>query len=415
MNLKDLSEWLNWIKSLSMKQIDLDLMRVTEMAKRMNLLKPPYQVITVAGTNGKGSTVAGLEAIYLEAGYRVGAFTSPFLFSYNEQIRILGASVSDDEIISAFKEIEKVREKINLTPFEYTTLAALVIFSDKNLDVCILEVGLGGRLDAVNVLDPDLAIITSIDLDHVELLGDTREKIAHEKAGIMRAGKPVICGDFNPPQALLEDAKKIAASLYCQNNQFGYETDGFLWNWWSEQNRLEQLPQTKLLLQNMASVLMAIELLQSKLAVKREAIDSALKKVSLPGRIQVVEGDVTHVYDVSHNPASVSLLKNYLQEHLVTGKTYAVFSMLGDKDIPLTLSIIKNSIDEWYVAPLGVERGATLDMLTQYFLGAGIDNILWFNSIVEAYGVANAQSRKGDRVIVFGSFHTVADVLHALA
>lgn len=411
MQFTHISEWLEWVKSLHVKQIDLDLKRVSEVANRMGLLNPPYQVVTVGGTNGKGSTVAALEAIYIEAGYKVGAFTSPYLIRFNEQIRILGESVADKQILSVFEKIETARQNVTLTQFEFTALAALEMFKEAHLDICILEVGLGGRLDAVNILDADVAIVTSIDIDHADILGDTRDKIAHEKAGIFRPGKPAICGDYNPPQALIDDAKKIGAILYCQNNQFGFETDGFFWNWWSETNRFEHLPQTKLLLQNMSSVLMAVELMQAKLPVSQECIDAALKKVKLPARIQVMESEITQIFDVSHNPAAVTILSDYLAKHTTSGKTFAVFSMLADKDITQVISIIKKYIDEWYVAPLKVDRGATLDMLTQHFLEAKTDNVLWFGSITQAYQTALSQAKKGDRVIVFGSFYTVGQVL----
>jgi dihydrofolate synthase / folylpolyglutamate synthase len=413
MRFTHLSEWLNWIKSLHVKQIDLDLSRVSKVAERLGVLKPSYKIITVGGTNGKGSTVAGLETIYLEAGYKVGAFTSPFLIHYNEQIRILGVAVSDDEIKQAFEKIANARQNITLTPFEFTTLAALQIFKDANLDICILEVGLGGRLDAVNIMDADVSIVTSIDIDHAELLGDTREKIAHEKAGIFRSEKPAICGDYNPPVTLIEDAKKIGAQLYCQNVQFGFELDGFSWNWWSENNRLEKLPQPQLLLQNMSCVLMTVELLQTVLPVKRDAIDSAFRKVKLPARIQVIEGDVTQIYDVAHNPAAVTLLAKYLNEHPIQGRTNAVFSMLADKDITAVVALMEKPIDEWYVAPLNNERAATTDMLTQHFMEARNEDVLWFDSIVDAYRAACRHSKKGDRIVIFGSFHTVSEVLQA--
>lgn len=204
----NLSNWLTFIKSLHSKQIELGLSRVAEVAKRMNLLSPTHKVITVAGTNGKGSTVAGLEQIYLTAGYRVGAFTSPFLFRMNEQIRLNGIDISDEALCDVFTRVENARQETTLTPFEFTTLAALTFFQQANLDMCILEVGLGGRLDAVNVIDADIAIVTSIDIDHTEWLGNTREKIATEKAGVFREGKPAICGDMNPPETLIQYAKK---------------------------------------------------------------------------------------------------------------------------------------------------------------------------------------------------------------
>lgn len=410
MQRKSLAEWLLWLKTLHNKQIDMELGRVREVAKRMNLLSPTFTVITVAGTNGKGSTVAGLEKIYLEAGYRVGAFTSPYLIRFNEEIRLLGKEVSDEQICAAFAKVENMRKEITLTPFEFTTLAALEIFHQTKLDVCILEVGLGGRLDAVNIMDADIAIVTSIDIDHTEYLGDTREKIALEKAGIFRSGKPAISGDFNTPQTLIGYAKQIGAPLYCQNQQYGFETDGFNWNWWSEKNRFDDLPSTQLLFQNMATVLMAVELLQNKLPVKLNIILQSLKKIILPARIQVIEGDITYIYDVSHNPAAVTVLAQYLKAHPVVGKTIAIFSMLNDKDISGTLYAIKYDINEWYVASLITERAATVEDLKKEFSKNHIEQVFYFNSIKEALSAANGKTKKGDRVLVFGSFHTVSEV-----
>lgn len=411
MRFTGLSEWLDWIKSLHTKQIDLGLDRVKRVAEGMHLLNFSFPVITVAGTNGKGSTVAGLETIYREAGYCVGAFTSPYLFRFNEQFRLEGKEVTDQMLCDAFQAVENAREGISLTPFEFNTLAALKIFKDERLDLVILEVGLGGRLDAVNIVDADIAVVTSIDIDHQEWLGNTREEIALEKAGIFRSHKPAVYGDRDPPRTLIDYAKKISVPLYCQGLQFAYETDGFQWNWWSEKNRYENLPLPSLLLQNMSVVLMVVELLQPALPVNKTVIEKALQQVSLIGRIQVVAGEVPHIYDVSHNPASVAQLDQYLKGHKSMGKTLAVFSMLRDKDISSTISSIKEEIDEWYVAPLHNERGTTMDELTQYFLKANVENVHWFEDIATAHQFAQKQAHQGDQIIVFGSFHTVAEVL----
>lgn len=407
---KTFTEWLDWIKSLHIKQIDLGLSRVQKVLENMNL-KMTFPIITVAGTNGKGSTVAGLESVYLAAGFKTGAFTSPFLFRYNEQIKILGKEISDEALCSAFAKVEAARKDITLTPFEFNTLAALEVFQNANLDVVILEVGLGGRLDAVNVVDADVAIVTSIGIDHADYLGDTREKIAKEKAGIFRKNKPAICGDYHPPQSLVDYAKEINAKLYCQNQDFGFDIDGFHWNWWSENTRYENLTHPKLALQNMSTALMAVELLQNKLPVKQDAIEKALKTVSLTGRIQIFTGDVLKIFDVSHNPTAVLFLANYLKNHPVNGKTRAVFSMLADKDIVGTLWVIKNAIDEWYTAPLGGDRAASKQVLEYCFRKVNFANVNFYDSLEEAYKEAEKNSQKGDRIVVFGSFHTVAEIL----
>lgn len=413
----NLSEWLNRIQSLHVVSMDLSLERVIEVAKRLNLLKPTATVVTIAGTNGKGSCAAGLEAVYLRGGYRVGVFTSPILFKHNEYVRIQGIEASDAQFCEAFEQIERARAEITLTPFEFNALAGFYIFYQEKLDVWILEVGLGGRFDATNVVDSDLAVVTSIGIDHVEWLGDTREKIAYEKAGIFRKNKPVVCGDFDPPITLIECAKVLDASLYCQNKNFHYEKQSSTWMWESETTQYKNLPMPALALQNMSTVLMAVELLQPKLPVKMETIRAAMANVRLIGRIHVVPGKIPRIFDVSHNPASAELLKKSLQEKKCSGKTRAVFSMLMDKDIVSTLQVMKECIDEWHIAALPIKRGATVQQLKSSFSMAEIHTLYAYDSIVAAYEKALEISLEGDRVIVFGSFHTVADVgqVHAIS
>jgi dihydrofolate synthase / folylpolyglutamate synthase len=405
---KSLLEWLQWIKCQHTQPIDLSLERVGEMASRLDVLMPQCPVITVAGTNGKGSCVAGLEAIYRAGGYRVGAFTSPYLFNFNEQIRIQGFSVEDEVICYAFERIIMLCGEIRLTQFELGTLAALLIFRDAKLDVWLLEVGLGGRYDAVNALDADMALISSIGIDHVEWLGETRELIAREKAGIMRPNRPAICGDFDPPQSLIDYAYEIKAPLFCQNKQFGFTKHIEHWEWWSEHHHLKNLPMPSLALQNMATVLMAVHLLQNKLPISSEVINTALSAVTLPGRIQVIPGDVTHIFDVSHNPAAAEWLANYLQNNVILGNTHAVFSMLSDKDILATIQVIKEKINYWHCAPLAIDRGASLEKLDLAFLEADVHNVSQYSSIATALKVARTEAKRGDRIVIFGSFHTVS-------
>jgi dihydrofolate synthase/folylpolyglutamate synthase len=404
-----LLEWLDRLKKIHNKAIDLGLDRVFEVAKRLEVLSPNCPVITVGGTNGKGSTVAGLEAIYREAGYRVGAFTSPILFRHNELVRVEGAYASDQTFCDAYEKIEKARGDISLTSFEFNTLAAMLIFQDANLDVWLLEVGLGGRLDAVNIIDADVSIVTTIALDHTDLLGKTREAIAKEKAGIFRRGTPAISGDFNPPTTLEKCAKEKGAVFYSQGKHFGFRKQKETWVWWNEKKEISALPYSSLALQNMATVLMGVDCLQSKLPVTEETLRRALSNVSLPGRIQVIEGDVTRILDVSHNPASAAHLHQWLKEHPCPGKTRAVFSMLADKDIIETLQVIKEDIDEWFVAPLFTERAATKETLFSCFEKANISHIKMHDSIAAAAEAAMRASNKGDRVVVFGSFHVVAE------
>jgi dihydrofolate synthase / folylpolyglutamate synthase len=411
MNLTTLEEWVSYISSLHTVAIELGLERVKAVAERMGLLEPGCAVISIAGTNGKGSCVAGLEAVYLAAGYRVGAFTSPYLLRLNEEIRIQGKEIDDDTFCQAFSEIEAARGEISLTPFEFNTLAALKIFKQSALDIMLLEVGLGGRLDAVNIIDADLAVVTSIAIDHADWLGNTRELIAREKAGVFRAGKPVVCGDASPPQSLLNIAKELGAPLFCQKKDFRFTQQKNTWDWASEKTCYENLPLTVLALQNMATVMMAVEVMQTQLPVTRAAIDQALLKVELPARIQIIPGKVTKIFDVSHNPAAAEFLANKLQTIPCTGKTRAVFSMLVDKDIVGTIQVMKNLIDDWYIAALPVQRGTAIGMLQETFRKAKVEKVKSHPDIVRAYQSALDDSKDGDRVIVFGSFYTVAGVI----
>lgn len=405
----NLSAWLQKIKSLHPKGIDLSLERTRQVAERLGVLKPVRPVVTVAGTNGKGSCVAGLEAIMIEAGYKVGAFTSPFLFHYNEQVRLQGKPVTDEILCNAFAQVMNACGPITLTQFEFGTLAAMVIFKEANLDLWILEVGMGGRWDAVNVIDADIAIVASIAIDHVDWLGNTRDAIAREKAGIFRPNKPVVYGDLQPPTSLIEYANTLKSPLFLQGQQFGFNDNGTAWDWWSEFVTFNSLPLPTLALQNMSSVLKAVELLQPLLPVKREAIDAALQKVRLPGRLQLVPGDVPEILDVSHNPAAVEFLAHYLQQNPCTGKTHAVFSMLVDKDIVSTLLTIQHLINSWHVAPLIGERSASEEVLAYCFRRNKIDNVTFYPSIKQAKAAACQQVQAGDQIVVFGSFHTVSE------
>ncbi len=407
----NLSAWLERIQSLGTPAIDLSLERVQEVARRLNLKKGPV-CITVGGTNGKGSTVAGLESIYREAGFKTGVFTSPILFKHNEYVRIQGQDASDEAFCRAFEKIDQARGEVVLTPFEFNTLAAFEIFREQDLDVWILEVGLGGRFDAVNVIDADIAIVTSIGIDHTEWLGDTREKIAFEKAGIFRSGKPAICGDVDPPVTLTDYAKKIDAPFYCQNQEFRFLKKADHWQWQSEKNHFKTLPIPSLALQNMSSVLMALELAQNFLPVTETQIQSGLKKVKLAGRIQVVPGKIEQIFDVSHNPASAAFLDAWLREHPCRGKARAVFSMLADKDILATIQVMRDKIDEWHVASLlPLKRAASLEKLLSAFQSAGLNNIFSYDTVKMAYQNVMQRGKEGDRVIVFGSFHTVAECI----
>lgn len=410
MHLSTLSDWLTQIASIHTAEIELGLERVASVAQRLQVVNPTIPVITVAGTNGKGSTVAGLQAIYRAAHYRVGTFTSPFLFKPNEQVCLNGREVSDAELCHALEKVDLARGDISLTPFEFFTLAALVIFKTAELDVLLLEVGLGGRLDAVNIIDADVALVTSISIDHVDWLGPTRESIAKEKAGIFRKNKPAVYGDTQPPQTLIDYAAQLGTRVFYQNKDFHFHESNADWSWSHQSIHYPSLPITPLLTQNMANVLMAVTLLQQQLPVEYPAIKSGLAEVSLPGRIQIIPGRVMEIHDVSHNPAAISLLAQHLHASSCQGKTRAVFSMLADKDIAESIAVISEQIDQWYVAPLANKRAAKQEALTQAFQQTKIDNVIFSTCIKTAYQSAVQQAKAGDRIVVFGSFHTVAAV-----
>ncbi len=414
----NLIEWLGWIKLLHTKEMDFGLERTAQVAEKLGLLKPGCTVVTVAGTNGKGSCVAGIEAIMLAAGYKVGAFTTPFLFCYNEQVRLQGEAVSDSLLCDAFEKVTKACGQITLTSFEFGALAALVIFKKENLDLWILEVGMGGRLDAVNAISADIAVITSIGIDHVEWLGKTRDAIGYEKAGIFRSHQPAVYGDFQPPDSVLQYANLLNTPLFFQGQQFKFVEKKRSWDWCSAETRLDHLPLSSLAIQNMSTVLMVIELLQKKLPVRRDAIELGLMKVTLPGRVQVISDDITRILDVSHNPAAVELLRRHLYKNPCMGKTYAVFSMLVDKDIIETIQVIQSVVDHWYVAPLDTERKASHEVLAYCFRKLNLTNVTFCSSIKEAKKFAmqkasislrHAEQRMRDRVVIFGSFRTVAE------
>jgi dihydrofolate synthase/folylpolyglutamate synthase len=411
MQVKTLSEWVDYIASVHTADIALGLDRVSVVAERLSVLNPSCPVIMVAGTNGKGSCVAGLLAIYRAEGYLVAAFTSPYLIRLNEEFKVNGLEVSDADLCHAFASIEAVRGDTLLTVFEFKTLAALIIFKKADPDVMLLEVGLGGRLDAVNIINADVSVVTSIAIDHADRLGDTRELIGYEKAGIFRKDKPAVCGDFLPPLSVKNYANEVGTTLYCQGVDFSFQQKNSTWGWRSSTTHYENLPRPVLTLQNMSTVLMTVELLQKKLPVNRLAIDNAFKEVSLAGRIEIFPGDITQIFDVSHNPAAAELLAEKLKTLSCSGKTYAVFSMLADKDILGTLQVMKDVIDDWFVAPLGVKRGASIETLELALKKADIKNITSLADIPTAFDIALLNAKLGDRVVVFGSFYTVASSL----
>lgn len=419
MSQTSLPDWLSYLERLHPKAIELGLERINRVRQRMELA-PEFLIITVGGTNGKGSTCAMLERILREAGYRVGCYTSPHLLRYNERVRVAGEEASDDQLCQAFEMVEHARGDIPLTYFEFGTLAAIWHFVASGIDVAILEIGLGGRLDAVNAFEPDCAIITSIDLDHQDYLGNTREKIGLEKAGIYRAGVPAICGDPCPPTTVSERALNISAEYLQIGRDFGYEPHGRDWVFWNKTRRIEGLPLPALSgsfqLSNAASAIEALSSLESRLPVAEQHIREGLSHVTLPGRFQVLRGTPELVLDVAHNPhAAKGLVENLRRTRREGSRTLAVFGMLGDKDIGGVVQVMAPEIDQWFVAGIDHFRGISGEELgREVSANAPQARIAVFNSVAEALAQACRSAGGNDRITAFGSFYTVADVLRAL-
>jgi dihydrofolate synthase/folylpolyglutamate synthase len=417
MRFDTLAEWLVWQEALHPKAIDLGLGRVRKVFQAL-MPQPRMPVtLTVGGTNGKGSCVAMLDAMLRAQGYRVGAYTSPHLLRYNERIRIAGEAVDDAVLCQAFDRIDQARGDITLSYFEFGTLAALDIFSRSDLDVQILEVGLGGRLDAVNLIDADGALVASIDIDHQDWLGNTRSQIALEKAGIFRAGRPAVVGDPQAPESLYEYAREAGLSLSCQGREFGFQRcDGGGWNWRGEGEMLE-LPVPALRgdhqYLNAAAVIQLLRLVRRQLPVADDAIRRGLATVQLTGRFQLVEeGPVPVLLDVAHNPQSVQVLADHLRREYPGRRIHAVFAVMKDKDIVGVLNPIKDLVSHWYLAPLNMARAASADSLREVFRKIGVAGVdSGFPDPASAFAAARLNAQNGDLVVVFGSFFLVSEFL----
>lgn len=415
--MKQLGEWLAHCERLHPKTIDMGLERVQEVAQRLQL-RFDCPVITVAGTNGKGSTCAMLEAIALQAGWRTGVYTSPHLVHFEERCRIAGEIVQPDALVPHFERVEAARQGVTLTYFEFTTLAILDLMAASGLDVAILEVGLGGRLDAVNAIDTDCAIITSIDLDHMEYLGPDRESIGREKAGILRAGKPAIVSDPVPPHSVLQYAQAIGADLWLLGRDFNFSGDKQQWAWAGRGRRYPGLAYPALRganqLLNASGVLAALDALRQRLPVTAQAIRNGLAMVELPGRFQIVPGQPTLVLDVAHNPHSVAALTANLDAMGFYPTTHAVFGAMGDKDLAPMLAKIGPLVDRWYFTDLPTPRAASAQQLLERWRAApGRRDVpaSTHTSPMEALRAAVAAAEPTDRILVFGSFYTVGGVL----
>ncbi|HEU4530678.1 MAG TPA: bifunctional tetrahydrofolate synthase/dihydrofolate synthase [Steroidobacteraceae bacterium] len=422
--MKSLSEWLAWQETLHPRTIDLGLERVRRVAQALGVTRIAAPLVVVGGTNGKGSCVALLEAIWRAAGHRVGAFTSPHLIDYRERIRIDGREIGEGQLVRAFERIDAARGAATLTFFEFNTLAALIAFAEADLDAVVLEVGLGGRLDAVNVVDPDVSLLVSVGLDHCEWLGATLDAIGREKAGIFRAGRPAVIGSLPIPQSVHESARDIGARLVMPGVDFESSSarDG-RWSWRGTQASYDALPPPALLgrhqYDNAAAVLAVIEALQSRLPVQRAAIEAGLRDVELPGRFQRLGADVEWVLDVAHNPDAARRLGTTLADRPPRGRTIAIAGILKDKDAPAIVAALEESlraggaraVSEWLAVDLPGPRGGSGSELRE-IVGRHSDPA-WSTApgVVPACERAAASARAGDRVLVFGSFHTVGPAL----
>ncbi len=420
----NLAEWLHRVESLHPSEIDLGLARIAQVSRQMKLPAIAKKVITVAGTNGKGSTVCMLSTILAAAGYKVGAYTSPHLVNYNERVRINGKPVSDESLCEAFERVDAARQDVSLTYFEFGALTAFDVFSRSDLDVAVLEVGLGGRLDAVNLIDPDVAVLTTIALDHTDWLGETREEIGVEKAGIFRAGAPAICGETDLPLTVINHAQALSADLMRRGEVYDFikhadeHIEGMqVWDWSGSRGHetisFQNLPIPSLPLVNAATTLQALH--QLKMDIPEQAIREGLMSASLPGRYQRIDKPVPMLLDVAHNPEAAAYLVERLKEEKHSGRFYALLGMLSDKDSDEVLNIMQPVIDEWAVCDLATPRAIAATALQAKLAELGDRNVKTYATPSMALDDLVTRVGNDDLLIVFGSFFTVGAVLEALS
>lgn len=419
MRFNTLDEWLAWQEGLHFTAIELGLDRCNLVAERMALLSPDFAVVSIAGTNGKGSSAAMLDLVLRNSGYNVASYTSPHLIRYNERIRIKGVEVDDEMLCQSFNRIDKARADISLTYFEFGTLAALDLFHQAGIELAIMEVGLGGRLDAVNILDADVALVCSIDLDHENWLGHDRNAIGYEKAGIFRARTPAVCSDPKPPQSIVDHAATIGTDLYTVGRDFTFEVFDDSWTWQTEQTTLTGLPKPNLnnvrQVQNAAGVLKVLDILSDRFPVNHEVINASLRDFSLSGRFQVIPGRVPFVLDVAHNREAAQGLAENLEKLSSAGKTHIVIGMLKDKNHHAVFQALSQAGDLWYVASLDSDRGAQSQVLLEELSQiVNTDQIDIFEAIIPALECARDQAEAGDRIVVTGSFLTVGAAIRWL-
>ena len=409
-----LETWLDYWGHVHVTGIDLGLERVIPVAEKLGVTRPDAKVLTVAGTNGKGSTTTTLAAILNAQGYKVGLYQSPHIYRFNERIKLRGVEVDNQSLVDAFVQVDQARRDcdLSLSFFEATTLAAFVIFKDQACDVWVLEVGLGGRLDVVNVIEPDVAVITNIGLDHTDWLGDTIEKIAFEKAGIIRPNIPVVFGGLQQiPQAIIDKADACAAKLYAVNRDYFYQRSehGQLWMFASSGTTLN-LPLGTLAVENISTAVAAV--LLSGLTVTQAAISEGIQNAKLQGRFEIRQiQNKTVIFDAGHNPHGVAFLLNQLRNFLKYNKQYtevvSVFSMLADKDVKSVTELLKDSIQMWKIAALTVPRAAPIEQLDQALQGQHVQH---FDSVKLAFKSALDETKNNQLILVCGSFHTLEAV-----
>ena len=412
---RSLTDWLDRIERLHPSSIDMGLERISQVRERMQI-HTDFPVILVGGTNGKGSTCAFLEAIYRASGYLTGLYTSPHILAYNERVRVGGHDADDSELVAAFERVEAARGDISLTYFEFGTLAALDVFSQRDVDVAILEVGLGGRLDAVNIFEPACSVVVSVDIDHVEYLGTDREAIGFEKAGIFRAGRPAVCADEEPPASLLDHVSAIGADLRLIGRDFGYTSTETGWQFWNCAGKLAGLPLPAMRgarqFDNAAAALECIRALHPQIPVDMAALRHGLLDARVAARFQVLPRKPVVILDVAHNVAAVQVLAVNLKSMPCTGRTLAVFGVLQDKEIETIVALLAQQVDHWFVGGLPVARGAAPARIRHELMRVSTpDRVTCFENVGSALVAAQDSACEDDRIVVFGSFYTVSEAL----
>ena len=419
LRFRSIDKWLHWQESLHFTAIELGLERCRRVANNMGLLNPSYNVISVAGTNGKGSSIIMLDRILRNAGYKIGRYTSPHLLRYNERICINGEEASDTELCESFDRIDRARGDISLTYFEFGTLAALDLFRQHSVQLAILEVGLGGRLDAVNILDADISLITSIDIDHQEWLGNNRESIGREKAGIFRNLAPAICSEPNPPQSLLDCSEALGTPISILGSDYQFNLINDTWSWSTKDTRIERLPRPMkycdFQIQNASGVLMLLAKIQDEYPVSTENIKQGLSSFRLEGRFQIIPGAIPKILDVAHNRESIKALVDNLKVIPCYGKTHIILGMLKDKDHQRVIKELIEITDTWHFVSISQDRGIEAKILTSELKALGrLENISEYSNVEEALDKLHKLSMPDDRIIITGSFYTVGAAIRYL-